>query len=46
MQQSIHGRYPEFPEPVGTPERIEIPQIPEFFDEGIKLSPRTMHLKQ
>jgi hypothetical protein len=31
----IQGRYPEFPEPAGTPERIEIPIIPDFLDEGV-----------
>jgi hypothetical protein len=36
----IQGRYPEFPEPQGTSERIEIPIIPDFTDEGIQMHPK------
>jgi len=34
------GRYPEFPEPSGTIERIEIPIISDFNDEGVQIYPK------
>ena len=36
----IQGKYPEFPEPSVTAERIEIPIIPDFTDEGVQMLPK------